>query len=99
VKEAVELWKGDLREKSLLVRGTRLREVPLPPFAQEVLWDWLPQRDFLASHQPLPYPHLLLKPAPGKARGKPLGLLEAKWSSRSSQASPVSSPRTSRGRT
>jgi integrase/recombinase XerD len=31
VKEAVELWKGDLREKSLLVRGTRLREVPLPP--------------------------------------------------------------------
>jgi integrase/recombinase XerD len=36
VKEAVELWKGDLREKSLLVRGTRLREVPLPPFAQEV---------------------------------------------------------------
>jgi len=75
VKEAVELWKGDLREKSLLVRGARLREVPLSPFAQEVLWDWLPQRNFLASHQPLPYPHLLLKPAPGKARG----LLEAKW--------------------
>jgi integrase/recombinase XerD len=79
VKEAVELWKEDVREKSLLVRGTRLREVPLSPFAQEVLWDWLPQRNFLASHQPLPYPHLLLKPAPGKARGKPLGLLEAKW--------------------
>jgi len=36
VKEAVELWKGDLREKSLLVRGARLREVPLSPFAQEV---------------------------------------------------------------
>jgi integrase/recombinase XerD len=36
VKEAVELWKGDLREKSLLVRRTRLREVPLSPFAQEV---------------------------------------------------------------
>lgn len=79
MKEAVELCKGDLREKSLLVRGTRLREVPLPPFAQEVLWDWLPQRNFLASHQPRPYPHLLLKPAPGKARGKALGLLEAKW--------------------
>jgi integrase len=62
VKEAVELWKEDVREKSLLVRGTRLREVPLSPFAQEVLWDWLPQRDFLASHQPLPYPHLLLIP-------------------------------------
>ena len=29
--------------------------------------------------QPLPYPHLLLKPAPGKNRGKPLGLEEAKW--------------------
>jgi hypothetical protein len=64
-----------VREKSLLVGGTGLREVPLSPFAQEVLWDCLPQRDFLASHQPLPYPHLLLKPAPGKARG----LLEAKW--------------------
>jgi hypothetical protein len=36
VKEAVELWKGGVREKSLLVRGARLREVPLPPFAQEV---------------------------------------------------------------
>jgi hypothetical protein len=95
VKEAVELWKEDVREKSLLVRGARLREVPLCPFAQEVLLDWLPQRDFLASHQPLPYPHLLLKPAPGKPRG----LLEAKWILKSSRASPVSSPRTSRGRT
>ena len=79
VKEAVELWQEDVREKVLLVRGAKLREVPLSPLAREVLADWLPQRAFLASHQPLPYPHLLLKPAPGKNRGKPLGLEEAKW--------------------
>ncbi len=79
VKEVADLWKEDVREKSLLVRGTKLREVPLSPFAREVLSDWLPQREFLAGHQPLPYPHLLLKPAPGKNRGKPLGLEEAKW--------------------
>ena len=79
LKEVADLWKEDVRGKDLLVRGVRLREVPLSPLAQEVLADWLPQREYLAGHQPLPYPHLLLKPAPGKNRGKPLGLQEAKW--------------------
>lgn len=31
VKEAVELWQEDVREKVLLVRGAKLREVPLSP--------------------------------------------------------------------
>lgn len=82
LKEGVELWAEDLRGKVLLVRGTRLREIPLSPMAQEALQDWLPQRAFLASHQPLPFPHLLLKPTPGRNRGKPLGLGESKWALR-----------------
>lgn len=68
--------------------GAKLREVPLSPLAREVLADWLPQRAFLASHQPLPYPHLLLKPAPGKNRGSPLAWRRPSGSSPSSRTSP-----------
>lgn len=79
LKEAAALWKDDLQGKRLLVRGERLREVPLTPLAQEVLEGWLPLREYLAGHQPLPYPHLLLNPSPRKGRGRPLGLEGAKW--------------------
>jgi integrase len=79
LKEAVGLWRNDLQGKTLLVRGERLREVPLTPLAQEVLEGWLPLRDYLASHQPLPYPNLLLNPSARKAKGRPLDLEGAKW--------------------
>nr|WP_243095663.1 recombinase XerD [Thermus thalpophilus] len=78
-KEMVGLWRADLQGERLLVRGERLREVPLSPLAREVLQDWLPLRDYLASHQPLPYPNLLLSPGPRKGKGKPLSYDEAKW--------------------
>ncbi len=78
LKEALGLWREDLNGGVLRVRGTRLREVPLPPLARETLEDWLPQRDFLASHRPLPYPQLLLNPSK-RSRGKPLSLAEGKW--------------------
>ncbi|GAA6751872.1 recombinase XerD [Thermus antranikianii] len=72
LREALDLWRDDVRGEVLLVRGRRLREIPLSPLAQGVLREWLPVRDYLASHQPLPFPHLLLSPAPTKNRGKPL---------------------------
>ncbi|MEZ0348511.1 MAG: recombinase XerD [Thermus sp.] len=78
-KEAVGLWRDDLKGDRLLVRGERLREVPLTPLAQEVLEEWLPLRDYLASHQPLPYPHLLLSPGPRKGKGKPLTYHDVRW--------------------
>lgn len=72
LKEALDLWREDLKGERLLVRGRRLREIPLSPLAQETLREWLPLRDYLAGHQPIPYPQLLLNPAPTKNRGKPL---------------------------
>ena len=72
LREALDLWREDLKGDRLLVRGRRLREIPLFPLAQETLREWLPLRDYLAGHQPIPYPHLLLSPAPGKHRGRPL---------------------------
>ncbi|MCS6868080.1 site-specific integrase [Thermus sp.] len=77
--EAVGLWREDFRGEKLLVRGQRLREVPLSPLAREVLEEWLPLRDYLAGHQPLPYPHLLLSPTHRKGRGKPLDHPKARW--------------------
>ncbi len=79
VKEAVALWRDDLRASHLLVRGARLREVPLSPLARQTLEEWLPLRDYLASHQPLPYPHLLLNPSPRRGRGRPLDPPMAVW--------------------
>ncbi|MDW8358798.1 recombinase XerD [Thermus sp.] len=78
-KEAVGLWREDFQGDRLLVRGQRLREIPLFPLAREVLEEWLPLRDYLATHQPLPYPHLLLSPGPRKGKGKPLTYDDAKW--------------------
>ncbi|BDG17721.1 recombinase XerD (plasmid) [Thermus brockianus] len=78
-KEVVGLWRADLQGERLLVRGERLREVPLSPLARQVLEAWLPLRDYLASHQPLPYPQLLLSPGPRKGKGKPLSYDDAKW--------------------
>lgn len=72
LKEALNLWREDVKEEVLLVRGRRLREVPLSPLAQATLREWLPIRDFLASHQPIPYPELILNPVPRKTRGRPL---------------------------
>lgn len=79
LKEAIPLWRDDLREEVLLVRGRKLREVPLTPKAREVLTAWLPTRDYLASHQPIPHPHLLVSPSPGKGRGRPIPYTEATW--------------------
>ncbi|WP_114313623.1 site-specific integrase [Thermus caldifontis] len=72
LREASDLWRDDLKGERLVVRGRSLREVPLSPLAQATLRDWLPLRDYLAGHQPIPYPHLLLNPAPTRSRGKPL---------------------------
>ncbi len=79
LKEAVGLWKEDFQGQQLLVRGQRLREVPLTPLAKGVLEGWMPLREYLASHQPLPYPNLLLNPSPRKGRGRPLDEHGAKW--------------------
>jgi integrase len=78
VKEALALWSEDFREDTLLVRGERLREVPLSPLARKTLEEWMPLRAYLATHQPLPYPQLLLS-ASKISRGKPLDKPEANW--------------------
>lgn len=76
LKEACTVWRDDVvlrGEASFLrVRGPLEREVPLSPLARKVLAEWLPLRDMLAGQQPLPYPHLLLNPAPRRYRGRPV---------------------------
>lgn len=73
-RELCALWRQDYLGDRLLVRG-KVREVPLSPEAQKAVEEWLPLRDYLAGLHPIPYPHLLLRTARGKGRGKPLSPL------------------------
>lgn len=70
-RELCALWLQDYRKDHLLVRG-KVREIPLFPEAQRAIEEWLPLREYLAGLHPIPYPHLLLRTARGKGRGKPL---------------------------
>lgn len=78
VKEVLALWLEDFRKETLLVRGEKLREVPLSPLARKTLEEWMPLRGYLASHRSLPYPQLLLS-ASKISRGKPMDKFEANW--------------------
>lgn len=78
VKEAVELWQEDVREKVLLVRGPSSGRSPSPPRPggprRLAPPEGLPR---LPPAPPLPPPPPQARP--GEEPGKPLGLEEAKW--------------------
>lgn len=88
VKEAVELWQEDVREKVLLVRGAKLREVPLSPSPGRSSPTGSPRGPSSPPTSPSPTPTSSSSPPRGRTGGSPLAWRRPSGSSPSSRTSP-----------
>lgn len=76
INELIHLRLADLElaQRRLTVRGRRTRTLTFDAATAQALQVWLEEREVLAGLQPVPFPHLLLRPARWRSntRGRPL---------------------------